>query len=344
MASLPASESRAAVLPAPPGIADVRDAAERLRGVAVRTPLLHAEALSEVLGCRLYVKAEPLQRTGSFKFRGAYNRVSRLERAALTRGVVAYSSGNHAQAVAAAARLMAAPAVIVMPRDAPAIKIAGTRRWGAEIVLYDRQRDDREAIGGRLAAERGMTLVKPFDEPLVIAGQGTIGLEIAADCRALGVTPDIVVVPAGGGGLIAGTALALEAEAPTAKVYAAEPEGWHDHALSLAAGRPLPAPDPTVRTVCDALLAAAPGELTFALNRRLLAGGVAVSDAEVFRAIAGAFRDLKLVIEPGGAAALAAVLANRPAVAGRTVVAVASGGNVDPDTYRLALEQGSREA
>jgi threonine dehydratase len=327
--------------PVLPTVADVRAAANRLDGVAVRTPLLHAEALSEALDCRLYVKAEPLQRTGSFKFRGAYNCISRLDAAALARGVVAYSSGNHAQAVACAAKLCGASATIVMPTDAPAIKIAGTRRHGADIVFYDRVHDNREAIGGKLAAERGMTLVKPYDDPLVIAGQGTIGLEIAADCRQRGLAPDVMIVPAGGGGLIAGIALALEAELPSAKLYSAEPLGWHDHSLSLAAGERRKAPDPSVKTLCDALLAPEPGELTFAINRRRLAGGLVVDDTEVFRAMAGAFRDLKLVVEPGGAAALAAVLANKLDVTGRVVAVVASGGNVDPETYRFALERGS---
>ncbi len=336
MASLPASDRPMPTMS--PGIDDVRSAARQIEGVATRTPMLHAEALSEALGCRLYVKAEPLQRTGSFKFRGAFNRISRLDKPALARGVVAYSSGNHAQAVAAAAKLCGARAVIVMPKDAPAIKVAGTRRQGAEIVFYDRIHDDREAIGRTLAAERGMTLVKPYDDPMVIAGQGTIGLEIATECRAKGIAPDLVVVPAGGGGLIAGTALGLEAESCGAKIYAAEPFGWHDHALSLAAGARLKAPDPSVKTLCDSLLAAEPGEITFPINQARLAGGLVVSDAEVFRAMAAGFADLKLVIEPGGAIALAAVLAKKVEIAGRTVVVVASGGNVDPATYRLALE------
>ena len=337
MAFAPASD--AIQMTTPPGIADVRSAAEQIDGIAIRTPLLYAEALSEEHRCRLYVKAEPLQRTGSFKFRGAYNRISRLDKAALARGVVAYSSGNHAQAVAAAAKLCGAPAVIVMPKDAPAIKVAGTRRHGAEIVFYDRLRDDREAIGGRLASERGMTLVKPYDDPFVIAGQGTVGLEIASDCRAKGIQPDLVVVPAGGGGLIAGTSLGLAAGECAAKIYAAEPFGWHDHALSLVAGERRKAPDTSVKTLCDSLLATEPGEITFQINRVRLAGGLVVDDVEVFRAMAAAFKDFKLVIEPGGAAALAAVLAHKVEVTGRTVVVVASGGNVDPVTYRLALEQ-----
>lgn len=340
MASLHASN--VTPLTAPPGVDDVRSAARQIEGVAVRTPLLHAEALSEALGCRLYVKAEPLQRTGSFKFRGAYNRISRLDKTALARGVVAYSSGNHAQAVAAAAKICGTPAVIVMPKDAPAIKVAGTRRHGAEIVFYDRVHDNREAIGGKLAAERGMTLVKPYDDPFVIAGQGTVGLEIAADCRAKGIVPDLVVVPAGGGGLIAGTALGLEAGSCGAKVYSAEPFGWHDHAVSLVAGERRKAPDPGVKTLCDSLLAAEPGEITFEINRGRLAGGLVVNDDDVFHAMAAAFKDIKLVIEPGGAAALAAVLARKVELGGRTVVAVASGGNVDPATYRFTLEHTDR--
>ncbi len=341
MASLPASDlPQSTTLPGPE---DVRSAAMQIAGVAVRTPLLYAEALSEAHQCRLYVKAEPLQRTGSFKFRGAYNRISRLDKAALSRGVVAYSSGNHAQAVAAAAKLCGAPAVIVIPKDAPAIKVAGTRRHGAEIVFYDRVHDDREAIGGKLAAERGMTLVKPYDDFFVIAGQGTIGLEIGADCRAKAIAPDLVVVPAGGGGLIAGTALGLAADSVKTKIYSAEPFGWHDHALSLKAGERLKAPDSSVKTLCDSLLAAEPGELTFAINRQRLTAGLVVDDVDVFRAMAAAFKDLKLVIEPGGAAALAAVLAHKVEITGRTVVVVASGGNVEPATYRYALEQAEHE-
>ncbi|MGD9537885.1 MAG: threonine/serine dehydratase [Alphaproteobacteria bacterium] len=328
------------VTPIVPTLADVLDAARRLDGVARRTPLLQAEALGEALGCRLYVKAEPLQRTGSFKFRGAYNHVSRLDKASLDRGVVAYSSGNHAQAVAAAAKLCGAPAVIVMPKDAPAIKVAGTKRHGAEVVFFDRATENREAIGGRIAAERGMRLVRPYDDPYVIAGQGTIGLEIGADCHALGFTPDLVVAPVGGGGLISGTALGLEAEAPNAQIYSAEPAGWNDTALSLEAGERRKAPDPPANTLCDALLAPMPGELTFAINRRRLSGGLAVSDDEVLRAMAAAFIDLKLIVEPGGAAALAAVLARKLEVKGRNVVVVCSGGNVDPETYKLALERG----
>ena len=341
MASSPASEAETTL--AVPTLADVLDAARRLDGVARRTPLLEAEALGETLGCRLYVKAEPLQRTGSFKFRGAYNHISRLDKASLERGVVAYSSGNHAQAVAAAAKLCGAPAVIVMPKDAPAIKVAGTRRHGAEIVFFDRATENREAIGGRIAAERGMHLVKPYDDRYVIAGQGTIGLEIGGECRALGFAPDLVIAPVGGGGLISGTALGLEAEAPGAQIYAAEPFGWNDTALSLAAGERLKAPDPPVNTLCDALLAPAPGEITFAINRRRLSGGLTVSDDDVLRAMAAAFADLKLIIEPGGGAALAAVLSRRIDVTGRSVVVVASGGNVDPEIYALALKRGWRE-
>jgi threonine dehydratase len=306
-----------------------------LEGHAVRTPLLEAEFLGRALGARLLIKAEPLQRTGSFKFRGAYNAISQLSPAALKAGVVGFSSGNHGQAVAAAARLCGAPAVIVMPKDAPAIKIGGTRRQGAEIVFYERGRDDREAIGARLAAERGLSLIRPYDDRQVIAGQGTIGLELVAQ---LGVAPDLVVVPAGGGGLIAGIGLALGAVAPTAKLYAAEPAGWHDHALSLSTGERRAAPEPSRATFCDSLLALEPGLLTFALNRRQMAGGLIVEDAEVARAMASAFRDLKLVIEPGGAVALAAVLSGKLDCRNKTVVVVASGGNVDASVYAKAME------
>jgi len=322
-----------------PGPDDVRAAAERLAGFAVETPLLRADALDEQIGGRLLLKAEPLQRTGSFKFRGAYNRLSQLDENARAGGVVAYSSGNHAQAVAAAARIVGVPAVIVMPRDAPAVKIAGTRHHGAEVVMYDRLSESREEIGARIAAERGATLVKPYDDFSVIAGQGTVGHEIVRQCAAIGCRPDAVVVPAGGGGLMAGTSLAIAEAWPEVRLHTAEPEGYDDHAMSLEQGRRVGLPGAGPESLCDALFAPMPGALTFPINVARVRSGVAVSDADVGAAMRAAFFHLKLVVEPGGAVALAAVLAGKVAAAGQTVVAVLSGGNVDPAVFRAVLDQ-----
>ena len=326
------------LLPKP---SDVRGAAERLAGHAVETPLLRADALDEMIGGRLLLKAEPLQRTGSFKFRGACNRLLQLDPAAKARGVVTYSSGNHAQAVAAAAKLVGAPAVIVMPRDAPDVKIAGTRRHGAEIVLYDRASEAREALGKRIAEERGATLVKPYDDFNVIAGQGTVGHEIITQCNALDCRPDIVVVPAGGGGLMAGTSLAIADAWSETRLHTAEPQGYDDHAMSFEQGRRVGISGAQGQSFCDALLAPKPGALTFPINVERVHSGVAVSDTEVGAAMRAAFLHLKLVVEPGGAVALAAVLVGKIAAAGRTVVAVLSGGNVDPATFRAVLNQGT---
>jgi len=322
----------------PPDFAAVEAAARRIAPVAVRTPLLESPALNRQLGARLLLKAETLQRTGSFKFRGAYNRISQLGAEERRRGVVAFSSGNHAQGVAHAAELCGAPAVIVMPADAPAIKIANTRDYGAEVVLYDRYRDDREAIGRRIAAERGAMLVPPFDDPHVIAGQGTVGLEIIAQCSERGLTADAIVAPGGGGGLVAGISLAAKALSPATQVYVAEPSGFDDHGRSLASGR-RESNAGGATSFCDALLSPMPGELTFAINRHNLAGAVSVSDGEVAAAMRAAFAALKLVIEPGGAAALAGVLGGKLAHGGKTIVAVASGGNVDPVLFSDILQQ-----
>lgn len=332
MTSSLASDSRI------PDIAAIRAAATRLAGHAVLTPLLESPAVNARLGGRLLIKAEPLQRTGSFKFRGAYNTLSQLDAEQRRRGVVTWSSGNHAQGVAAAAQTLGIPALIVMPADAPAIKIANTRGYGAEVVLYDRVREQREEIGTRIARERGATIVAPYDEPRVIAGQGTCGLEIAAQAKAKDARLDAVLVCCGGGGLTAGCAIALAAEAPGTPVYAVEPAGFDDTGRSLAAGKRL-TNDPAARSFCDALLAPTPGELTFAINQRLVKSGLAVSDREVAQAMAVAFSDFKLVIEPGGAVALAAVLSGKLDVKGKTFAVVASGGNVDRETYVAALMQ-----
>jgi len=321
-----------------PEFADILDAAERLDGKAVRTPLLESMLLNEALGGRILVKPEVLQHTGSFKFRGAYNRISRLDAGERKAGVVAYSSGNHAQGVAAAARLLDVPATIVMPRDAPAIKVANTKSYGAQVVFYERETESREEIGARIAAETGAGLVKPYDDGYVIAGQGTVGLEIAAQAADAGVALDVLLSPCGGGGLVSGTSMAMKERSPATAVYAVEPEGFDDTARSLAAGS-RQSNDPAARSFCDALLAPTPGEITFEINRHTLAGGFAVSEAEVGHAMAAAFRYLKIVVEPGGAVALAAALTGKLDCRGRTVGIVCSGGNVNPETFRRALAE-----
>ncbi|MBI3435146.1 MAG: threonine/serine dehydratase [Proteobacteria bacterium] len=315
-----------------PTAADVDAAVRRLDGVALHTPLISSPVLDQLCAGRIFLKAETLQRTGSFKFRGAYNKLSSLPRESRAGGVVAFSSGNHAQGVAAAARLLGMQAVIVMPADAPQAKRDRTAALGAQVVLYDRDRDDREAIAGRIVAERGGVLVPPYDDAMVIAGQGTAGCEIVADLARLGLLPDIVVVNASGGGLVAGIALAVKARVPGARLATAEPEGFDDHARSFRSGRR----ERNARragTMCDALMAPSPGRLTFAINRALVGEGVVASDAEVARAVAFAFHELKLVVEPGGAVALAALLAGKVEVKDRVVVAVLSGGNVDADLF-----------
>lgn len=325
---------------APPTFADVEAAASQLRGAAVLTPLLESPLANAELGGRLLVKAEPLQRTGSFKFRGAWNKISRLSAAQRDSGVVAYSSGNHAQAVAHAAALCGARATIVMPADAPAAKIEATRAYGAEVVLYDRLTESREAIGAAIARETGAVLVPPFDDPQIIAGQGTAGLEIVAQAKDAGAALDEVVVCASGGGLIAGIALAVKALSPATAVWGAEPAGFDDLARSLAAG---------VRvenaakggSIQDALLTPSPGAIPFEIHKTHVAGAVAVTDDEALAAMAFAFRYFRLVVEPGGAAALAAVLSGKRPIAGRTVAVVASGGNVDPEIFARALRVGA---
>ena len=318
--------------PLPVGPADIDAAARVIAPFAVRTPLLSFPVLNERVGAKVFLKPEMLQRTGSFKFRGAFNKVSSIPQVKRSGGVVAFSSGNHAQGVAAAAKILDMQATIVMPSDAPLSKRERTKSYGAEVVLYDRDRDDREAIARGIAEKRGATLVKPYDDPFVIAGQGTAGREIAEDMAALGITPDIVVAPASGGGLIAGVATAVKARYPQAQLIVAEPEAFDDHGRSLAAGHREPHA-PAGRTICDALMALIPGEVTFAINSKLLSRGVTASDAEVGAAVAFAYRELKLVVEPGGAVGLAALLAGRLDVAGKTIVIVLSGGNVDADLF-----------
>ena len=319
-----------------PSFADVEDAARLLEGVAVRTPLLRSDALDEAAGGRVLVKAECLQRTGSFKIRGAYNRLARLTADERPRGVVAFSSGNHAQGVAASARLLGVPAVIVMPSDAPRMKMEATRGYGAEVVLYDRFTESREAIAARIGEERGAVVVPSYDDFHVIAGQGTVGLEAARQLDQAGATADLLICPASGGGLMAGIGLAFAELSPATRLYTAEPAGYDDHRRSFEAGERI-ALEPAGPSLCDALLAPQPGAMTFEVNREQASGGFAVTDEEALAAMAFAFRHLKIVIEPGGAVALAAVLTGKAALEGRTAVVFASGGNVDAEVFAQAL-------
>jgi threonine dehydratase len=315
-----------------PTALDVDAAAIRLAGVAIRTPLISSPLLDERLGARVFLKAETMQRMGAFKFRGAYNKISSIPQDRWPSGVVAFSSGNHAQGVAAAAKLLGMPAVIIMPSDAPRPKRERTAALGAEVILYDREKEDREAIARRIAGERGAVLVPPYDDPLIIAGQGTLGREIIEDLAQAGLKPDIVVIGASGGGLAAGTALAIKAAAPQADIFTAEPEGFDDTARSFRSGKR----ESNARmsgTICDALMSQHPGEMTFAINSRLIGKGVSASDEEVARAVGFAFRELKLVVEPGGAIGLAALLAGKVDVKGKVAVAILSGGNVDPELF-----------
>jgi threonine dehydratase len=325
----------------PPSYADIKAAAERLAGVAVRTPLLESPALNEAVGGRVLLKAETLQRTGSFKFRGAYNFISQLDAEQRRAGVVAYSSGNHAQGVAAAAALLGAPATIVMPTDAPSIKLDNTRALGATVVTYDRHNEPREEIAARLAADSGATLVPPYDHPWTIAGQGTVGLEIAAQAAESSALPDAVLVCCGGGGLTAGIATVFAEVSPETAIHTVEPNGFDDTARSLAAGK-LVSNQPGARSICDALLAPEPGRLTLSINRRLVTGGVSVSDDDVRRAMIFAWQTLKLVVEPGGAVSLAAVLSGAVDCRDRVIAAVLSGANVDAAAFAEVLTGGEK--
>ncbi len=315
----------------------IRTAQGRLSGHARRTPLLSSPFLDEIAGRRVLVKAECLQHTGSFKYRGARSALSALDAATRARGVIAYSSGNHGQGVALAAREFGSSAVIIMPSDAPDLKIANTRALGAEVVLYDRANEDRDAIGAELAQARGLTLVKPFDDPQVIAGQGTVGLEIAKQAAALGVRQAEVLVPCGGGGLTSGVALALEVDAPEMQVRPVEPDGFDDVARSLSTGH-IQRNDRTSGSLCDAIITPAPGQLTFPIMKRLCGPGLAVSEGDCLRAMALAWQRLKIVVEPGGAAALASALFHSHDIRGDAVIAVVSGGNVDMPVFQRALK------
>lgn len=314
----------------------IRAAAHRLDGHARRTPLLNSPFLDEIAGRRVWVKPECLQHTGSFKFRGAWSALSALEPETRAKGVIAFSSGNHAQGVAYAASLHGVPAVIIMPSDAPRLKIANTRALGAEVVLYDRETEDRDEIGERLSTKRGLTLIKPFDDQQVIAGQGTTGLEIAAEAAEAGITKADVIVCCGGGGLTSGIALALEADAPGLRVRPAEPEGFDDVARSLAAGDIL-RNDRMGGSICDAIVTPQPGYFTFPILKRLCGPGLVVSEDEVLRAMGHAFNRLKVISEPGGAVALAAALYHADQIEGDDVIVTISGGNVDTDMFARAL-------
>ncbi|WP_304219121.1 threonine/serine dehydratase [Phenylobacterium aquaticum] len=318
--------------------ADIEAAAGRLKGHAIETQLIESPALNERLGLRVLIKPETLQRVGAFKFRGAYNRLSQLSAEQRRAGVVAFSSGNHAQGVALAARLLGMPALIVMPADAPSVKVEATRGYGAEIRLYDRLTEDRVAIAAEAAAMRGAVVVPAFDDPDIIAGQGTVGLELVAQARALGCELDLVMAPVGGGGLMAGTSLAVRALSPATEIVGVEPAGFDDTAKSLKAGaRQLL--KPTTRSLCDALETPSPGALTFPILQMTLADIAVVDDAEVAEAMRYAFQVLKLVVEPGGSVCLAALLAGKVAQArpGATVGLVLSGGNVDPELFAQVL-------
>ncbi len=319
-----------------PDIDDIRASAKRLAGVARITPLLEAPQVNDIAGRRVLVKAECLQRTSSFKFRGAWSRISLLSADELKRGVVAFSSGNHAQAVAHSAQIHEAPAVIIMPKDAPSAKIDATRGYGAEVILYDRENESREDIGEALENERGLTLVRPYDDRYVISGQGTIGLEVAEQAAMLGVDRADFIVCCSGGGLGAGVALGVEADAPNLRVRPAEPEEFDDFGRSLIAGEKVTNARMS-GSIQDAILTPTPGDLTFPVGQRLFGPGLAVSDDEALRAMALAWRWLRIVVEPGGAAALAAALFRQDQIDGEAVIVTASGGNVDRAIFNQAL-------
>lgn len=319
-------------------IAMIEAARQRMNGEAIRTPLMSSPFLDEIAGRKVLIKSECLQRTGSFKFRGGWSAVSALEPEVRKRGVIAFSSGNHAQGVALAASLHGVPAVIIMPRDAPKIKIENTRAYGAEVVLYDRANEDRDAIGATLSEERGLILIRPYDEPLVIAGQGTVGLEIAEQAQEAGIEKAEVLVCCGGGGLTSGVALALEAKAPGLKVRTAEPEHFDDVARSLASGK-IERNAALSGSICDAIITPQPGNITFPILKRLCGAGIAVTEEEALRAVVLAFQRLKIVVEPGGAVALAAALFHGNELETDSVIAVASGGNVDSAIMADALSK-----
>lgn len=315
----------------------IEAAAERLRGHVRETPILTSPFLDKIAGRRVLVKPECLQHTGSFKFRGAWSAISALGDADRQRGVIAYSSGNHAQGVAYAAAQHGISSVIVMPSDAPQLKINNTRALGGEVVLYDRANESREEIGEALASQRSLTLIRPYDEPQVIAGQGTVGLELARQTTDLGIEKADVLVCCGGGGLTSGTALALEGHAPGLRARPCEPQGFDDVKRSLATGH-IQSNNAASGNICDAILTPQPGQITFPILNRLCGPGLSVSEEDALRAMAHAFLRLKIVLEPGGAVSLASALYRADEIEGDTVIVVASGGNADPEVFGKALE------
>jgi threonine dehydratase len=322
---------------------DVQAARQRIRGQAVVTPLLSSPGLDTHTGGRIFVKAEPLQRTGSFKFRGAYNRLAQIAPGDRKRGVVAYSSGNHAQGVAHAAQMFGLKATIIMPRDAPVLKIENTKGYGADVVLYDRFGESREALGQKIVAETGAILVPPYDDPHIMAGQGTIGIEIVEQLAEMGLKADVLLCCCGGGGLMSGVATSLSELSPGTAMYAVEPAGYDDTRRSLEAGERIEnAAGPM--SICDAIVTPMPGKLTFPINKARLAGGIAVTDAEAATAVAYAARVLKITAEPGGAVALAAALSGKLDLKGKTVAVVVSGGNIDPALHARIVAAGGLPA
>ncbi|MEC7488542.1 MAG: threonine/serine dehydratase [Pseudomonadota bacterium] len=320
----------------PPDVSDILDASNRIANIAVCSPLLESDRLNARVNARVFLKCEMFQPVGAFKIRGAWNFMSRLTNRQLGQGVVAFSSGNHAQAVAWAARKLQTPATIVMPSDAPKVKINKTREYGAGVVLYDRNHENREEIAGSIAARKGAILIPPYDHAHIIAGQGTVGLEIVKQCRKADIVPDLVLVPCSGGGLISGCSIVLKDAFPHSRIFSVEPEGFDDTARSLKAGK-LVENLGNKTSICDALLVRKPGNLTFEINRKNLDGGVVVTDDEVRQAIATAFSDTGLVTEPGGAVGLAAILVKKVDCAGKVVCVVLSGGNADPSLYSQIL-------
>lgn len=319
-----------------PTIDDVHAAANRIRGRALRTPLLRSSFLDEVTGAQVFIKAENLQRTGSFKFRGACNAIGALDEDERQCGVVAVSSGNHAQGIAEAARLFGCDATIIMPEDAPVAKTERTRRSGAKVIAYDRMNEDRDALAQKHIEQTGSVFIHPFNNSLVIAGQGTAGLEIAQDLSQMDMVPDHMLVCCGGGGLTAGIALAMKESFPDCAIHTCEPKGFDDYRRSLESGKRESNPVQG-GSVCDAIVTPEPGEISFAINSRLATGGLVASDEAALKAVAFAWHELKLVVEPGGAIALACLLQNRDRFQGKTVVLTFSGGNIDPDMMHRAL-------
>ena len=319
-----------------PTVIDIEAAADRLKGNITHTPIFESFPINEQLGCRLLVKAESLQRTGSFKFRGAFNKISQIPMEKRSKGVIAYSSGNHGQGVAATAKILGLPATIVMPSDAPKIKIENTINYGADVVYYERKNDKRVEIANRIAAKTGGLIIPPYDDPDIISGQGTIALEILAQCENLGTKPDVVLGPSSGGGMMSGCSLVISEHNPKAELYCVEPEHYDDIGRSLEVSRRVQVQS-KINSICDALLLETPGELTFQILNQLNARGLVCSDQATLNAMLVAFREFKIVLEPSGAISLAAALTHKDTIKGKTVVVICTGGNVDPVFFKEAL-------